>query len=107
MMSHNKDYNKVLYPILGKPVVKYVIDSVKDLEPHEIVVVAGCGYENTAKRVENDAKIVKQEEILGTGHAVLQALPAGRRKAGVTDNFSERGCLPWNAVIPLPVACWR
>lgn len=84
MMSHNNEYNKVLYPILGKPIVKYVVDSVKNLEPDEIVVVAGYGYENTAKTLKNDAKIVKQEEIIGTGNAVLQALPVLKGRKGNT-----------------------
>lgn len=84
MRSHNKEFNKVLYPILGKPIVKYVVDSVKNLEPDDIVVVAGYGYENTAKTLENDAKIVKQEEILGTGNAVLQALPILNNREGNT-----------------------
>lgn len=84
MMSHNQEVNKVLYPILGKPVVKYVIDAAKNLEPDEMVVVAGHGYENTAKIVKNIAKIVKQDEILGTGHAVLQAQSILKNRTGNT-----------------------
>lgn len=84
MKTNNHDVNKVMYPILGKPVVKYVIDAVKLLGPKEVIVVAGHGYENTAKTLENCAKIVKQEQILGTGNAVLQAYPILKERKGNT-----------------------
>ena len=84
MKTNNQEVNKVLYPILGKPVINYVIDAVAPLGLGELVVVAGHGYENTAKTLENIAKIVKQEEILGTGNAVLQAYPVLKDKQGDT-----------------------
>ena len=84
MKTNNNDVNKVLYPILGKPIIKYVIDAVKVLEPKEVVVVAGHGYENTAKTLEKHAKIVKQEQILGTGDALMQAKELLEGREGIT-----------------------
>ena len=72
MASRNESYSKVAYPILGKPLVNYVLDAAKPLGAKETFVVVGFGGEETAKCVEGQAKVVWQKEVLGTGHAVMQ-----------------------------------
>ena len=72
MGSRDENYSKVAFPILGKPLVNYVIDASKCMNAKETYVVVGFGGEGTAKCVGDEAKIVWQKEVLGTGHAVMQ-----------------------------------
>ena len=67
------DLPKVLHEILGRPMVSYVVDSVKTLEPERVVVVIGykAGMVREALAGE-DVEFVLQEQQLGTGHAVAQ-----------------------------------
>ena len=73
MNSRDPEHSKVSYPILGKPIINYVIDAVKPLDPKQIVTVVGFGGELTTKLVEKESDVVWQKRLLGTGHAVLQA----------------------------------
>ena len=72
MQSLDPNHSKVSYPILGKPIINYVIDALKPLGFSKEVVVVGFGGEVTKKLVEKDCDVVWQKEILGTGHAVMQ-----------------------------------
>lgn len=72
------DLPKVLHRLGGVPLVGHALAVGRALEPTQIVVVAGHGAEQVRKAVaklEPDAQIALQEEQLGTGHAVLQAMP--------------------------------
>ncbi|OGP61390.1 MAG: hypothetical protein A2V65_04675 [Deltaproteobacteria bacterium RBG_13_49_15] len=68
---------KVLHEILGKPMVMYVVEAAKQVVGENIVVVVG----NQAEEVRNTilkytfAVFAVQEAQLGTGHAVLSAMP--------------------------------
>lgn len=73
MKSLTKDYSKVAFPILGVPIVEYVLNAVKGVKPKKIVTIVGFGGKTTAKIVGKDSEIVWQKEQKGTGHAVLQA----------------------------------
>ena len=73
MQSLDPNHSKVSYPILGKPIINYVLDALKPLDFKKEVVVVGFGGEITKQLVEKDCDVVWQKEILGTGHAVLQA----------------------------------
>lgn len=72
MQSLDPNTCKVAYPILGKPIIKYVLEALKPLNFNKMAVVVGFGGETTKELVGNDAEIVWQKEILGTGHAVRQ-----------------------------------
>jgi bifunctional UDP-N-acetylglucosamine pyrophosphorylase/glucosamine-1-phosphate N-acetyltransferase len=74
----------VSYPILGKPLVSYVLDAIKPLEIDETVVVVGFGGETTTSIVQDRAKTVWQHELLGTGHALMQAEDILAGKEGIT-----------------------
>jgi bifunctional UDP-N-acetylglucosamine pyrophosphorylase/glucosamine-1-phosphate N-acetyltransferase len=72
----NSDLPKVLHEIGGRPMVCHVIDSVRRLAPGRVVVVTG--YQ--AERVEDACRgmgveFARQNEQLGTGHAVMQTAP--------------------------------
>ncbi|RDX37024.1 UDP-N-acetylglucosamine diphosphorylase/glucosamine-1-phosphate N-acetyltransferase [Kangiella sp. HD9-110m-PIT-SAG07] len=67
---------KVLHPIAGRSMVEHVINTAQELDPRQIVVVAGHGIEEVKQQLNNtQVTIVEQVQQLGTGHAVDQALP--------------------------------
>ena len=67
---------KVLHPIAGKPMLAHVLDTARKLGASRICVVYGHGGEQVREALHaDDITWAKQEPQLGTGHAVLQALP--------------------------------
>lgn len=73
------DLPKVLHQVGRAPLVAHALAAGRALEPETVIVVAGHGADKVKKavaKVEPEAQIVLQEEQLGTGHAVAQALPA-------------------------------
>ena len=72
----NSDLPKVLQPLAGKPLIKHVIDTARDLNPDNVYVVYGHGGAQVQAALhEADIDWVLQERQLGTGHAVMQATP--------------------------------
>ena len=71
------DLVKVLHPILGLPMLSYPIElSLKGIKAEKTIVVVG----HQADRIQEMFKDFRiefalQKEQLGTGHAVLQAIP--------------------------------
>ena len=65
---------KVLHPIAGKPLLEHVIQTAKTLEHASINIIVGHGAERI-KSVLPSHQYILQEQQLGTGHAVQQALP--------------------------------
>jgi UDP-N-acetylglucosamine diphosphorylase/glucosamine-1-phosphate N-acetyltransferase len=74
-MKSNKA--KVLHTILGKPMLLYVVESAKTVAGRNIVVVVGNQAERVREVVRGatPARFAYQAKQLGTGHAVLCALP--------------------------------
>jgi bifunctional UDP-N-acetylglucosamine pyrophosphorylase/glucosamine-1-phosphate N-acetyltransferase len=70
------DLPKVLHPLGGKPLLAHVIATARLLSPNRLGVVIGHGAALVEERIA-DAGITwaTQEQQLGTGHAVMQALP--------------------------------
>ena len=67
---------KVLHVAGGMPLLEHVILTALGLEPAAIHVVIGHGSEQVREALAHyDINWVMQEDQLGTGHAVLQALP--------------------------------
>lgn len=70
------DLPKVLHCIAGKPMVKHVIDTAKQLNAENIHLIYGHGGELLQQRLANEpVNWVLQAEQLGTGHAMQQAAP--------------------------------
>ncbi|MDO7788069.1 bifunctional UDP-N-acetylglucosamine diphosphorylase/glucosamine-1-phosphate N-acetyltransferase GlmU [Desulforamulus aquiferis] len=67
------DLPKVLHQICGKPMLGHVMDTVANAGVTKAVVVAGFGFEQVIDFVGDRAKVVLQEEQLGTAHALMQA----------------------------------
>ena len=73
---------KVLHPLAGKPLLRHVIDTAGSLSPSKLCVIYGHGgaavpemvgklAEQTGIRIDT----ALQQPQLGTGHAVMQAVP--------------------------------
>lgn len=67
---------KVLHPICGRPMVKYVLEAARATEPSRTLVIVG--YQRGRVRAalaEDGVEFVEQPEQKGTAHAVLQTEP--------------------------------
>ena len=72
----NSSLPKVLHSLAGKSLLSHVLDTANALLPHRICVVYGHGNDAVRDAIDNNELIwVKQEPQLGTGHALMQALP--------------------------------
>jgi bifunctional UDP-N-acetylglucosamine pyrophosphorylase / glucosamine-1-phosphate N-acetyltransferase len=67
---------KVLHPLAGKPLLSHVIDTARALSPTKLCIIYGHGGEAVPQSLtSSDINFAKQEPQLGTGHAVMQAIP--------------------------------
>ena len=70
------DLPKVLQPLAGVPLLGHVVSRSRALEPSSIHVVYGHGGDAVRATIKDaDLKWSLQAEQLGTGHAVMQAMP--------------------------------
>ncbi len=68
---------KVLHPLAGKPLLAHVLDAANLIGAGCRVVVFGHGGEQVQAALSGyDCRWVEQAEQQGTGHAVMQAMPA-------------------------------
>ena len=79
---------KVLHEICGKPLIEWVIDQARTLDPERIVVVVGHGADQVRERIARlpgaeRIQCVVQEPQNGTGHALQVAAPHFERENGV------------------------
>ncbi len=71
------DLHKVLHPIAGRPMLDHLLDSLGELSPARIVVIAGDRHEQLREALAaREVSVALQEPQLGTAHAALQAKPA-------------------------------
>ena len=70
-MKTNK--SKVVHKIYDKELVRRVVDLAKKVGSDEIVTVVGHLREQVQKVLGDSVQYAIQEELLGTGHAVMQA----------------------------------
>jgi bifunctional UDP-N-acetylglucosamine pyrophosphorylase/glucosamine-1-phosphate N-acetyltransferase len=73
---------KVLHQLAGVPLVSHVLDALKEAAVDDIIIVLGYQGEMVEKTLGKDYRYVYQQEQLGTGHALLQALPLLQEYAG-------------------------
>ena len=68
---------KVLHQVAGRPLLEHVVQTAQALKPTAIHVVIGHGAELVKAQLSAyELNWIVQEQQLGTGHAVIQALPA-------------------------------
>lgn len=67
---------KVLHELAGKTMIRRVVETALSLEPQQVHVIVGP-QQNAIQESLTDLSInwVTQQKPLGTGHAVLQAMP--------------------------------
>ena len=63
------DLPKVMMPVLGKPMIRHIIDTLEDMGVDKIVTVISSDGDLVKKEVAPHETCVQQEQ-LGTGHAV-------------------------------------
>ncbi len=74
---------KVLHSLLGKPLLRHVIDLLDNIGVNDIIVVVGHGAQMVKSEFSNDdCEFVIQEEQLGTGHAVMCAEQSLKKREG-------------------------
>ena len=67
---------KVLHPLAGKPLLAHVVDTAKTLSPTRLCIIYGHGGDAVPTVfASQDIAFALQQPQLGTGHAVMQALP--------------------------------
>ncbi len=89
----HSDKPKVLQTLLGEPMLACVLEALRPVFGEDVWIVAGHRAD-LVQAAFPQARFVLQKEQLGTGHALLQALPA----------LTEAGCsqvLVVNGDVPL------
>ena len=70
------DLPKVLHPLADKPLLQHVIETAQSLDGADIHVVYGHGGDRVPETLGHmNVDWIKQDQQLGTGHAVAQAMP--------------------------------
>jgi len=71
---------KILHRAAGRPIIDYVLDLASEVCASAPVMVIGHQREAVQKQVGDRARYAVQEQQLGTGHAVMQAMPVFGRE---------------------------
>jgi bifunctional UDP-N-acetylglucosamine pyrophosphorylase/glucosamine-1-phosphate N-acetyltransferase len=72
---------KVLHPLLGRPMIRYAVDTAAHVVGSRPVVVVGYAAQAIRQALGDEVDFVQQEPQQGTGHAVLQTAPLLRGTA--------------------------
>ena len=84
------DRPKVLQPLAGRPLLAHVLDRAVEIDADDICVVYGHGGEQVREAFPSpDIRWALQAEQLGTGHAMLQAMPGTPERNGVLVLFGD------------------
>ena len=70
------DAPKVMCEVIFEPMIKYVVDAVKEAGAEDVCVITGYRHdivESWLANYDSNIKTALQEPQLGTGHAVMQA----------------------------------
>ncbi|MFA5531561.1 MAG: bifunctional UDP-N-acetylglucosamine diphosphorylase/glucosamine-1-phosphate N-acetyltransferase GlmU [Thiohalomonadaceae bacterium] len=96
------DLPKVLHPLAGRPLLAHVIATAQALAPVRTHVVYGHGGERVLTQFP-DAPVTwtEQAERLGTGHAVMQAMPGVADDAVVLVLYGDVPLVPAAVLEPL------
>jgi bifunctional UDP-N-acetylglucosamine pyrophosphorylase/glucosamine-1-phosphate N-acetyltransferase len=65
--------NKVLLPILGKPMIRYQLEALRAAGIEKVFLIVGFQAEQVKAELGNEVDYVLQAEQKGTGHALIQA----------------------------------
>jgi bifunctional UDP-N-acetylglucosamine pyrophosphorylase/glucosamine-1-phosphate N-acetyltransferase len=97
---------KVLHTLAGRPMLAHVLDTVEALQPAAVHIVYGFGGDAVPRALAGPGRHWHlQEEQLGTGHAVAQALPAVADEARVLVLYGDVPLLRTDTLAAL-LASW-
>jgi len=69
------DLPKVLHLLCGQPIGSYVLETLAEVGLTAPILVVGHGADEVKATFGSHVRFAEQREPLGTGHAVMQALP--------------------------------
>lgn len=69
------DKPKVLHEVMHKPLIQYVITAVHNADIEDVCLVVGHGADAVKAAMGEGYIYALQEQQLGTGHALMQAIP--------------------------------
>ena len=78
----NSKKSKLVHKLYGKELVMRVVETAEKLDCDEIITIVGQQKEQVIEVLKDRTKYIEQEKALGTGHALLQALPLLEGKSG-------------------------
>jgi len=74
---------KVLHPMMGKSMLRLVVDSIQKLKPEKIYVVVGYQKDEVMKEIASPkVSFIHQRKQLGTAHAALVAKNVLKKEEG-------------------------
>src|SRR5689334_24993002 len=76
---------KPLHPVAGRPMIRHVLDAVRDAGISRVVAVLGHGSEQVRAEIGADVETVLQTELLGTGDALRRAAALLADDSSVSD----------------------
>src|SRR3989339_409294 len=79
----HSSFSKVLHKIYGKSMLEYVLDDIRSIGIKKgVIVINNQNWTGRQIRLPKDIRVIFQKELLGTGHALLQAKNALRNFEG-------------------------
>jgi bifunctional UDP-N-acetylglucosamine pyrophosphorylase/glucosamine-1-phosphate N-acetyltransferase len=86
---------KVLQPLGGRPMLAHLLETAAALDPERVHVVIGSGADRVQEACDGfDVNWVIQAQRRGTGHAVMQAMPAIPDDAAVLVLLGDHPLIP-------------
>lgn len=76
------DKAKVIHKIYGKEMIRRVVETAKQSGINDIITVVGHKREEVKDVLGNSVSYAYQEELLGTGHTVMQTISYLKNKKG-------------------------
>lgn len=74
---------KMVHRVAGRPMIEWAVQTAASVSTMRPVVVVGHGREQVEACLVDKAEFVEQKELLGTGHAAMQAAMVLQGKADV------------------------
>lgn len=76
------NHPKVLHHLLGRPMLRYVIDAAQAVGSDPVMIVIGFQGEKVMEVIGDGPQYIWQKEQLGTGHALMMAQETLRNLSG-------------------------
>src|SRR5260221_3544093 len=101
----HSDLPKVVHPLAGRPLLAHVLDTARALHPERLCVVVGHGAERVREMLAApDVTFALQDRQLGTGHALMEALPSLRGEGTILGLYGDVPMIAAEALLALAEA---